>query len=165
MAGRRNAEDSPSRTRRRWYRYPAVTPALELARFELETRRRRWRSSAGRVDGKRLCACEIRCDLCVTYKLGKWSGRLDSNQRPPAPKCTVVRCLATLCNQNNRKPLIRGHFRAQGCLASRGNRADPGGQQVLRYISGRLKEHAWKANSSSDTKLLGGAPTHMRSAS
>ena len=26
------------------------------------------------------------CDLYVTYRSGKWSGRLDSNQRPPAPK-------------------------------------------------------------------------------
>ena len=26
------------------------------------------------------------CDLYVTYRSEKWSGRLDSNQRPPAPK-------------------------------------------------------------------------------
>lgn len=46
----------------RWRRscYPAVTPALELARFELQTRRRRWDPSAGREAAKRLCAREIR---------------------------------------------------------------------------------------------------------
>jgi hypothetical protein len=28
------------------------------------------------------------CDLYVTYKSETWSGRLDSNQRPPAPKAS-----------------------------------------------------------------------------
>jgi hypothetical protein len=51
-----------------------------------------------RVDAKRLCAREIRCDLYVTYELEKWSGRLDSNQRPPAPKGHVLRLSAALCN-------------------------------------------------------------------
>jgi hypothetical protein len=35
---------------------------------------------------------------CVTPELEKWSGRLDSNQRPPAPKGHVLRLCATFCN-------------------------------------------------------------------
>ena len=50
----------------------------------------------GGMTSKRLCACEIRCDLYVTYRSEKWSGRLDSNQRPPAPKCHVMRFPAIL---------------------------------------------------------------------
>jgi hypothetical protein len=45
-------------------------------------------SAGGSVTSKRLCAREIRCDLYVTYELGKWSGRLDSNQRPLRPSAT-----------------------------------------------------------------------------
>jgi hypothetical protein len=50
------------------------------------------------------------CYPGVTRELGKWSGRLDSNQRPPAPKCTVVRRLATLCDAVRCKSLISSHF-------------------------------------------------------
>ena len=38
------------------------------------------------------------CDLYVTYRSEKWSGRLDSNQRAPAPKCHVLRLCAPLCD-------------------------------------------------------------------
>jgi len=34
----------------------------------------------------RRSARSVSCNLYVTYELEKWSGRLDSNQRPPAPK-------------------------------------------------------------------------------
>ena len=46
-----------------------------------------------------------RCDLYVTYRSEKWSERLDSNQRPPAPKRTFVRCRATGCD-NSPKSLM-----------------------------------------------------------
>jgi hypothetical protein len=39
--------------------YPAVTPALELVELALQTLRQKWRSSAGRMISKRLCAREI----------------------------------------------------------------------------------------------------------
>jgi hypothetical protein len=56
------------------------------------------------VTSKRLYAREIRCDRYVTYELSKkWSGRLDSNQRPPAPKCHVLRLSATLCDNQASK--------------------------------------------------------------
>ena len=81
----------------RWLRscYPAVTPALELARFEFRNAANIGRSIGGPATCKRLCAREIRCDLYVTYELGKWSGRLDSNQRPPAPKAGALPGCAT----------------------------------------------------------------------
>src|SRR5262245_13316595 len=37
------------------------------------------------------------CHLYVTYELGKWSGRLDSNQRRPAPKREKTRFPAFFC--------------------------------------------------------------------
>ena len=40
-------------------------------------------------------SCPIHCDLYVTYRSGKWSGRLDSNQRPPAPKAGALPGCAT----------------------------------------------------------------------
>jgi hypothetical protein len=49
------------------------------------------------VTSKRLYAREIRCDLYVTYEFEKWSGRLDSNQRPPAPKLETARFSAFFC--------------------------------------------------------------------
>jgi hypothetical protein len=35
-----------------------------------------------------------------------WSGRPDSNRRPPAPRCRMMRLPATLCNTDCRKSLI-----------------------------------------------------------
>jgi hypothetical protein len=66
----------------------------------LEPRRLSWRdlnSTTLRVSGvRRRCGRPLSfselgrsgCDLYVTYRSKKWSGRLDSNQRPPAPKAT-----------------------------------------------------------------------------
>jgi hypothetical protein len=56
----------------------------------------------------------------VTYELGKWSGRLDSNQRPPAPKCHILHLPATFCDHtsgkllNLRKLLVPAHKEAPG---------------------------------------------------
>ena len=46
------------------------------------------------------------CDLYVTYRSEKWSGRLDSNQRPPAPKAGALPGCATprLSCERSRRP-------------------------------------------------------------
>jgi hypothetical protein len=38
--------------------------------------------------GDRSAASKTACDLYVTYRSEKWSGRLDSNQRPLATKAS-----------------------------------------------------------------------------
>ena len=52
------------------------------------------------------------CDLYVTYRSEKWSGRLDSNQRPPAPKAGALPGCATprLCE------CLRSGVRTAHCI-------------------------------------------------
>ena len=47
--------------------------------------------------GEELAQVDAGCYPGVTPDFEKWSGRLDSNQRPPAPKRDVLRLSATLC--------------------------------------------------------------------
>ena len=58
-----------------------------------------WRRPSAAVDGKAQTDDRQRDDRwnpAGTPELGKWSGRLDSNRRPPAPKCHVLQLSATL---------------------------------------------------------------------
>ena len=60
-----------------------------------------------RLLAKREPACHLRRE---NVQSEKWSGRLDSNQRPPAPKGNAVRCLASLRDDNGCKSLILRKF-------------------------------------------------------
>jgi len=55
-------------------------------------------------------------DLYVTYESEKWSGRLDSNQRPPATKWRIMRFPATLCNTDHCKSLMTLRLGAPACV-------------------------------------------------
>ena len=50
---------------------------------------------AANAVGQRVGNRPAACDLYVTYRSEKWSGRLDSNQRPPAPKAGALPGCAT----------------------------------------------------------------------
>src|SRR5436309_15189144 len=81
----------------RWRRgcYSAVTPALELMRFNCHEPANK-RLVGGRPGALQAPPrLEDRAVTYVTPELEKWSGRLDSNQRPPAPKAGALPGCAT----------------------------------------------------------------------
>jgi hypothetical protein len=86
-----------------------LTPLLPRRLSWPDLRVRRVDDGGGSSPGRRRLSASARATSGVTYmtyKLEKWSGRLDSNQRPPAPKCTAMRRPAILCDASSRKSLI-----------------------------------------------------------
>jgi hypothetical protein len=74
----------------------AETWTLEDADARIGPRRDRSRTNGAGRSVKRVC------DLYVTYRFEKWSGRLDSNQRPPAPKAGALPDCATPRHANSK---------------------------------------------------------------